>query len=90
MRGAVGGAGLGDLVEAEGGGGHVFIHAIQTGVQSGSVRVPELQAAASRAVPVLPAPVQRLRVTGQGGWDEGEKMSRLCSFSGHVKTRKFC
>lgn len=64
----MGGARLGDLVEAEGRGGHVLIHAIQTGVQSGSVRVPELQAA--RAVPVLPAPVHRVRVTGQGGWEK--------------------
>ncbi len=70
MRGAVGGAVLGDLVEAEGRGGHVLIHTVQTGVQSGSVRVPELQAAASRAVPVLPAPVHRVRVTGQGGWEK--------------------
>lgn len=100
VRGIVWGAGLRDLVEAVGGGGHVFIHAVEAGVQSGSVRVPELQAAASGAIAVFPAPVHWLRVTGQGGWekrqDEDKKLSRLCSlqitsagFSCKVATRKF-
>lgn len=75
----MGGAGLRDLVEAEGGGGHVLVHAVQAGVQSGSLRVPELQAAAPRAIAVFPAPVHWLGVTGQGGWekrqDDGEALS---------------
>ena len=59
---------LGDLVEAVGGGGHVFVHAVQEGVSAGGlVALPQLEAAA-RAVAVLPAALGVLRVAGQRGW----------------------
>lgn len=85
MRGIVGGAGLRDLVEAIGGGGHVLVHTVQAGVQSGSVRVPELQAASSRAIAVFPAPVHRLGVIGQGGWEKRRGAVKICApYSSHV------
>lgn len=96
MRGIVGGAGLRDLVEAVGGGGHVLVHTVQAGVQSGSVRVPELQAASSRAIAMFPAPVHRLRVIGQGGWEKRQDEGEVCApYSSHVflckvVIRKFC
>lgn len=65
MRGVVGEARLGDLVEAVCGGGHVLVHAVQAGVQRGAVRVPQLQAAGPRALAVFT--IRRLRVTGQCG-----------------------
>lgn len=60
MRGVVGGAGLRNLVEAVGGGSHVFVKAIEARVERGALRMPKFEAAGASALSMLDTAICRL------------------------------
>lgn len=56
----VGGAALRNLVEAVSGGSHVFVKAVQAGVERGALRVPKFEAAGTGALSMLGTAIGRL------------------------------
>ena len=58
---------VGDLVEAEGGGGHVLVQAVQSRVQRGALRMPHLHVAAGTVAMLTASALSSLRVAGQCG-----------------------
>lgn len=60
MTGMVGRAGLRNLVEAVGGGSHVFVKAVEARVECGTLRVPKFEAAGTSALSMLGTAIRRL------------------------------